>query len=87
MLITREVVAAKLTAYLQGHVPFSELVSWAEDVMQEGDFAPKDSDTLREIVSNLGLADVKAFGLEWEDCNKYLNRLGYVVQIKVSPQT
>ena len=39
---------------------------------------------LREIVSRVGLADVRAFGMTWEDCEYFLSRLGYQVSVKVS---
>ena len=33
--------------------------------------------------SVLGVADVKAFGLTWEDCEWFLSQLGYTVRIEV----
>ena len=47
--------------------------------MMEGEF-----EAVRDIISLLGLADVREFGLTWEDCESFLSRLGYAVQIKVS---
>ena len=34
-------------------------------------------DTIRDITSRLGLADVREFGLTWEDCEGYRSCLGY----------
>ena len=33
-------------------------------------------EVIRDIVSRLGVADVRAFGLTWEDCEQLLGRLG-----------
>ncbi len=52
--------------------------------MMEADFDARDFETLRDIVSRLSLADVKAFGMTWEDCEGFLSRLGYRVSMKVS---
>jgi len=38
-------------------------------------------DMVHDILARLGLADVKAFGLYWEDCNEIMNRLGFVLRI------
>ena len=43
--------------------------------MDEG-FDDRDLDALRDITARLGLADVREFGLTWEDCEGYLSRLG-----------
>jgi hypothetical protein len=50
----------------------------------EGEFDPAGFVVLRDIVSRLGLADVRAFGLQWEDCEEFLSRLGYRVRLEVS---
>jgi hypothetical protein len=68
-MITRETVAKKLGDYLQGDLALNELVDWAEKSIAEGEF--EDSE-LVEIVASLGLADVRAFGLAWEDCIRIL---------------
>ena len=83
-MITRHVVAAKLTDYLHHHLTLEELVEWAEQAMMEGEFDESDFEALRDIISRLGLADVKEFGLTWEDCEDFLSRLGYEVRVEVS---
>ena len=42
-----------------------------------------DLDTIRDITSRLGLADVREFGLTWEDCEGFLSRLGYRTTVDV----
>lgn len=83
MRITRSEVAEKLAAYLHHEMTIEELVDWAELAVMEGDFEEWDSETLRDIVSRLGLADVRAFGLTWEDCEDFLSRLGYAARIEL----
>lgn len=82
-MITKRNIAAKLSEYLRRQLTLSELVDWAERAMLEGEFEEGDRDILRDIVARLGLADVKEFGLAWEDCEQYLARLGYQVSVEV----
>ncbi|MCZ6635751.1 MAG: hypothetical protein O7G87_20325 [bacterium] len=76
-MITKETVAHRLIDYLKGQVELEALVSWAEDVMAEGEIDDRDFDVIREIVARLGLADVAAFGLSWGDAREMLTALGY----------
>ena len=84
MKINRKAVAQKLIDYLYHRITLTELVDWAETVMMEADFEEQDFEILRDIVSRLGLADVKTFGISWEDCENFLSRLGYYVSITAS---
>lgn len=83
-MITRHNVVTKLTDYLHHRLTLKELVNWAEQAMMEGEFDPSNFETLRDIISRLGLADVREFGLAWEDCEEFLSRLGYQVRIEIS---
>ncbi|MEO6694516.1 MAG: hypothetical protein ABIY50_12240 [Ignavibacteria bacterium] len=82
MIITKKILADKILHYLQHKITLSELVDWAENATMKNAFEEKDFDIIDEIVSAIGLADVKAFGLTWEDCEKYLNKLGYRVKVE-----
>ena len=82
-MITREVLARKLSDYLQHRITLPELVDWAEQSMMEEDFSPDDLETIRDITSRIGLADVREFGLTWEDCENYLARLGYRTKVDI----
>jgi hypothetical protein len=75
--ITRKDVAQKIIDYLHHRITLAELVNWAESIMMEAEFNSQDFETLCDIVSRLGMADVKAFGMTWEDCENFLSRLGY----------
>jgi len=83
MKITRQEVAQKLIDYLYHRITLAGLVDWAELAMMEGDFDERDFETLRDVVSRLGLADVKAFGITWDDCERSLLRLGYRVSVSI----
>jgi len=83
MEVTRETAAQKLTAFLHHEISSAQLVDWAETVLLDGEFADQDTDALRFVVSRLGVADVRAFGLTWEDCENLLDRLGYRARVEV----
>lgn len=83
-IVTNKIVADKLSAYLHHELDIVDLVDWAENVMMDGDFAEDNYADLRDIVSRLGTADVKQFGLTWVDCEQFLNRIGYVVKIEAA---
>ena len=84
MSITRQNVAHKLVDYLHHRITLAELVDWAEWAMMEADFDAKGVEPLRYIVGRLGLADVRAFGITWDDCEDFLSRLGYRVSVTVA---
>ena len=67
--------------YLQHKTSLNDLVEWAEIAFMDGDIQGEDPDVVRDILAKLGLADVKAFGLFWEDCNEFMRRLGYELRV------
>ena len=83
MLITKQTVAGKIAAYLHHEITLAQLVDWAEDAIMDGEFADGEMDALRLVVSRLGVADVRAFGLAWEDCEHLLEQLGYSARVDV----
>jgi len=84
MRIASQDVVGKLTDYLKHRVSLPELVDWAEQAMMDGDFAGKDWKAVRDIVARIGLSDVRAFGLTWEDCEHALMQLGYRTEVLIS---
>ena len=84
MLITKQTVAEKLTAYLHHDISLGQLVDWAENAIMEGDFDERQLSVLRDSVLRLGVADVRAFGLTWEDCEQLLKRLGYTARVDIA---
>ena len=83
MTITKQTAAAKIAAYLHHEITLDELVGWAEDAVMDGEFAPHEMDPLRAVIARLGVADVRAFGLAWEDCEQLLEQLGYAAHVDV----
>ncbi len=83
MKITKKAVAGKISAYLRHRISVEELVDWAERAVMDGSFEPGQAKVLAAVVGRLGLADVKAFGLTWEDCEKLLRKLGYAARVDI----
>ena len=81
MIITKQQLAIKLLNYLQHKITLEELVSWAENAFMEADLQDEDTEVIRDILAQLGLADVKTFGLYWEDCVIMMYKLGYNLKI------
>ncbi len=81
--ITAQTVAAKLNGYLHHELCIEELVDWAEKAMMEGEFEGPRAQQARDVVARLGVADVRAFGLTWEDCEELLRKLGYSAKVEV----
>jgi hypothetical protein len=61
----------------------AQLVDWAERALMDGEFAGRDAKTLSFVVARLGVADVRAFGLAWEDCEELLRKLGFSPRVEV----
>ena len=82
-MIGRRDVAEKRAGYLHHRITLAELVDWAEIAMINGDFAGEEYEQIHTIISRLGLADVNNFTLTWEDCEAFLQQLGYEVHVEV----
>ena len=83
-IITKQTVADKIAAYLHHEMTSAQLVDWAESAMMEGEFAERDAATLSAVVARLGVADARAFGLAWEDCEALLHQLGFSAHVEVA---
>ena len=82
-MITCQTVVNKLDAYLHHELSLSDLVSWAETSLMESEFDRNHFSDIRDVVARVGVADVRAFGLTWEDCEHLLRRLGYSAHIHI----
>ena len=80
-VITRQTVVDKLAAYLHHELSLSGLVAWAETALMDSEFDGNHFGDIRDVVARVGVADVRAFGLTWEDCEHLLGRLGYSAHI------
>jgi hypothetical protein len=83
-MVTREAVAGVIGAWLRHELSLHELVDWAETALQDEDFDPSATPELSEVVARLGVADVRAFGLTWEDCESLLQRLGFKAHVEIT---
>ena len=83
MLITKKIVADKIAAYLHHDITLVQLVDWAERAMMEDEFEEDGLPAIRSAVSRLGVADVRAFGLTWEDCEELLGQLGFSARVSI----
>ena len=83
MLITKKIVADKIAAYLHHDITLAQLVDWAERAMMEDEFEENGLPAIRSAVSRLGVADVRAFGLTWEDCEELLSQLGFTARVSI----
>ena len=82
-VITRQTVVDKLAAYLHHELSLFGLVTWAETALVDGDFDRTHFRDIRDVVARVGVADVRAFGLTWEDCEQLLRRLGHSAHIRI----
>ena len=83
MTITRQAVAGKIADYLHHRITQAQLVDWAENALMDEEFDEKDAGTISAVVSRLGVADVRAFGLTWADCEELLGRLGFAARVEI----
>jgi hypothetical protein len=83
MTMTKHTVAEKIASYLRHDLSLADLVSWAQDALMEGDFAEDEASTIADVIARLGVADVRAFGLAWEDCEQLLRKLGYTARFDI----
>ena len=83
MLITKKIVADRIAAYLHHDITLDQLVDWAEHAMMDDAFDESGLPAIRSAVSRLGVADVRAFGLTWEECEELLGDLGFSARISI----
>jgi hypothetical protein len=82
-MITQEVLAEKILAYLNGQMSLEALVAWAEDAIvgfTESDERPANADAVWDTLLYLGAADSPGFPLTWEAIKEMLEHLGRPVQ-------
>ena len=83
MVVTKQDVAERIAAHLQHRVSLPQLVDWAENAMMNGEFDDQDAATISAVVARLGVADVRAFGLTWTDCEELLAKLGFSARVEI----
>ncbi|HEY5040455.1 MAG TPA: hypothetical protein VIK53_00445 [Verrucomicrobiae bacterium] len=83
MTITKQTVADQIAAYLHHEISLAQLVDWSENALLDGELAERDAQTVSSVIARLGVADVRAFGLTWEDCEELLQKLGFAPRVEV----
>ena len=83
MTITKQTVADQIAAYLHHEITLPQLVDWSECALMDGELDERDAKTLASVIARLGVADVRAFGLAWEDCEALLGQLGFAPRVEV----
>jgi hypothetical protein len=86
-MITREILASEILAYLNGQCSLNELVEWAEDAIvtfTESSQRPPESDTIWDILLYVGAGDTPDFPLTWDVIRDFLERLGRPIQTVVA---
>lgn len=83
MTITKQTVADKIAAYLHHEITVAQLVDWSERALMDGELAEPDAQTISSVIARLGVTDVRAFGLSWEDCEALLHQLGFSSRVEV----
>jgi hypothetical protein len=83
MTITKQTVADQIAAYLHHEITPAQLVDWAERALMDGELAEPDAGVISAVLARLGVADVRAFGLAWEDCEALLRQLGFSPRVEV----
>ena len=83
MVVTKKILVDKLLSYINRQLDLAALVAWSEEMMQEADLDEKDFELIRDVLSRIGLADVREFGLSWDDCYDYLHKLGFDVKVEL----
>jgi hypothetical protein len=83
MTITKQTAADKIAAYLHHEITLGQLVDWSENALLDGELAEHDAQTVSSVIARLGVADVRAFGLAWEDCEELLRKLGFAPRVEV----
>jgi len=85
MPITKQIAADRLASYLRHEMTLAQLVEWAENALMEAELDEQAGPELALILARLGVADVRAFGLTWDDCESMLRSLGYDARVEVVP--
>jgi hypothetical protein len=83
LTITKQTVADKIAGYLHHEITLAQLVDWAEQALMDGELAEPDTEALSFVIARLGVADVRAFGLAWEDCEELSRQLGFSPRVEV----
>ena len=80
-MLTRKTVAEHLSDYLNNRNSLAQLVDWAETAMIDTEMEEGYEQVIMQALGRIGVADVKNFGLLWEDCESIMEQLGFVIKV------
>ncbi|MDP8244924.1 MAG: hypothetical protein P9L94_12630 [Candidatus Hinthialibacter antarcticus] len=83
-MITKDDVAAKMSAFLRHEITEAKVVDWAETAMRNAEFHQDKHDAIRDAVARIGAIDVRQFGLTVADCEAILDTLGYQLNLEIT---
>ncbi len=83
-MITKQIIAEQLLKYLNHKISLAQLVDWAELSIMNGGLEPNDTKKLMCVLGKIAAADVKEFGLSWNDCESMMTDLGFVLKVDAS---
>ena len=79
--LTYQAVANKILAYLHHELPLAELMAWCASAAFEAPLMPGTEDVLTPILMRLGVSDVEAFSLSWEEWEAIMRQLSYRLEV------
>lgn len=82
-MLTRKDIAQYLGDYLNHRITLNVLVDWAENAIMQGDVEEGNEKLIMQALGRIAAADVKEFGLLWEDCEDIMQKLGFVIKVDV----
>jgi hypothetical protein len=80
-MITKQHIAQQLLSYLNHQLTLAQLVDWAENAIMQGEIDAEVPKSIMQILGRIGVADVKEFGMLWEDCESIMRELGYEIKV------
>ena len=83
-MITKETVKQRIQDYLLLKISLRSLVEWAEDSFMQAEFDEKDATIISDILSKIGVSNVKNFRIQWHEWNEFLSMLGYEIRIELN---
>jgi hypothetical protein len=82
-MLTRQTIAQHLGYYLNHRITLAVLVDWAENAIMQGDLEDVSEKLIMQSLGRITAADVKEFGLLWEDCETIMKELCFLIKVDV----
>ena len=84
VLVTREVLLAKLRSFIRHETTLPELVDWAENYFVDGELdLEEDVELISDVLMYLAAADSRGFPLTWDILTEFVEKLGGTMPVIV----